>query len=125
MRESHHRAAFWRCPSSEEVAMKSKVLGFGFLLLASPTVLILDGCGKVQADANVGAPPPATVIPAVNVTLFSVDNPEQFPFVTATEHPSTSELIVTGTVNPDVSRSVPVVSLAAGRVVAIHARLGD
>ena len=33
--------------------------------------------------------------------------------------------MVTGAVTPDVSRNVPVVSLASGRVVAIHARLGD
>ncbi len=33
--------------------------------------------------------------------------------------------MVTGTVNPDISRNVPVISLATGRVVAIHARLGD
>ena len=33
--------------------------------------------------------------------------------------------MVTGTVTPDVSRNVPVVSLASGRVNAIHARLGD
>ena len=35
------------------------------------------------------------------------------------------ELSVTGVVNPDVSRSVPVLSLVSGRVVEIHARLGD
>jgi cobalt-zinc-cadmium efflux system membrane fusion protein len=28
-------------------------------------------------------------------------------------------------VNPDVSRTIPVISIASGRVVAIHARLGD
>ena len=33
--------------------------------------------------------------------------------------------MVTGTVTPDISRNVPVISLASGRVVAIHARLGD
>jgi membrane fusion protein, heavy metal efflux system len=54
-----------------------------------------------------------------------VNRPEQFPLATATQHPTTSELVVTGTVTPDVSRSVPVVSLASGRVVAVHARLGD
>ena len=57
--------------------------------------------------------------------LFTVDHPEQFPLATATAHATTSELVVTGTVTPDVSRNVPVVSLASGRVVAIHARLGD
>ena len=32
---------------------------------------------------------------------------------------------MTGTVNPDVSRNVPVISLASGRVIEINARLGD
>jgi cobalt-zinc-cadmium efflux system membrane fusion protein len=105
--------------------MRSSVLIFGIALIAMPSVLTLTGCGKAQADPAAEAPPTARVAPDVDVTLFSVDHPEQFPFATATEHPTTSELIVTGTVSPDVSRSVPVVSLAAGRVTAIHARLGD
>jgi cobalt-zinc-cadmium efflux system membrane fusion protein len=54
-----------------------------------------------------------------------VDRPDQFPLSTAVERPTTSELIVTGTVTPDVSRNVPVVSLASGRVNAIHVKLGD
>ena len=65
------------------------------------------------------------MVQAVDLTLFSVDHPEQFPLAAATEHPTTSELVVTGTVTPDVSRNVPVVSLASGRVMAIHTRLGD
>ena len=44
---------------------------------------------------------------------------------TAIEHKSVSALNVTGVVQPDISRAVPVVSLAAGRVVEIKARLGD
>jgi cobalt-zinc-cadmium efflux system membrane fusion protein len=54
-----------------------------------------------------------------------VEHPEQFPLATAVEHVSTSQLVATGTVSPDISRTVPVISLAAGRVVEIHARLGD
>jgi cobalt-zinc-cadmium efflux system membrane fusion protein len=34
-------------------------------------------------------------------------------------------MIVTGNVMPDITRNVPVVSLASGRVMAIHAKLGD
>jgi len=34
-------------------------------------------------------------------------------------------LVATGAVSPDISRTVPVVSIATGRVVEIHARLGD
>jgi cobalt-zinc-cadmium efflux system membrane fusion protein len=45
--------------------------------------------------------------------------------VAATAHQAYSALAVTAVVNPDIARSVPVVSLASGKVVAIHARLGD
>src|ERR1022692_2869107 len=96
-----------------------------YLLLGAASLLILEGCGKVQADQAAEAPPPPKVVPFADADLFSVERPEQFPLAAATEHPTTSELIVTGTVTPDVSRNVPVVSLASGRVNAIHARLGD
>ena len=36
-----------------------------------------------------------------------------------------SKIQVTGTVNPDISRTVPVISIASGRVVDVHARIGD
>ena len=35
------------------------------------------------------------------------------------------ELNVTGIVNADVSRNIPVISIASGRVLEIHAKLGD
>ncbi len=44
---------------------------------------------------------------------------------TSVPHSAVAELQVTGAVTPDVSRSVPVISLASGRVVEIDARLGD
>ena len=97
----------------------------GLILLCTASLLILAGCGKVQADQAEAAPPPAKVVPFADASLFSVEHPEQFPLAAAAEHPTTSELVVTGTVTPDVSRNVPVVSLASGRVNAIHARLGD
>jgi len=102
--------------------MRSKI---AFLLLGIASLLILEGCGKVQADQAQEAPPTAKVVPFADASLFSVEHPEQFPLAAAAEHPTTSELVVTGTVTPDVSRNVPVVSLASGRVNAIHARLGD
>ena len=81
---------------------------------------------QAQADLNAaGDPPSAKVVPMVDLTLFTVDHPEQYPLGTAIDHATSSELIVTGTVTPDISRSIPVVSLASGRVMAIHTRLGD
>ena len=57
--------------------------------------------------------------------MFQVDHPERFNLAQATEHIALPQLRVTGTVNPDISRAVPVISLAVGRVVEIDARLGD
>src|SRR6204780_1126382 len=106
--------------------MKHEVPGFILLLVFIPAVLTVTGCSKMHADdASAGAPPAARVVPFPDAALFSVEHPDQFPLAAAEEHPTTSELVVTGTVTPDVSRNVPVVSLASGRVNAIHARLGD
>ena len=77
--------------------------GAAFALLLAGTVLflVLSGCSKVQADPQAGAPPAARVVLFGDVALFSVEHPEQFPLATATEHPTTSELVVTGSVTPD------------------------
>jgi len=56
---------------------------------------------------------------------MQVEHPEQFPLVKATEYAAAPSLTATGVVSPDVSRTVPVISLASGRVVEIRARLGD
>jgi cobalt-zinc-cadmium efflux system membrane fusion protein len=104
--------------------MKSKKLEVGLLLISIAALPNLGGCSK-GADLAAQAPPPAQIVPGADVNLFTVDHPEQFPLAEAAAHPTVSELVVTGTVTPDVSRNVPVVSLASGRVVAIHARLGD
>jgi cobalt-zinc-cadmium efflux system membrane fusion protein len=105
--------------------MKNKGLEIGLLLISLLAPLLLGGCNSAHGDPAAEAPPPATVVPDVDVNLFSVDHPEHFPIATATERMSTSKLVVTGTVMPDIARNVPVISLATGRVVAIHARLGD
>ncbi len=87
--------------------------------------LILSGCNEGKADPKAEAPPPASVEPYLDTNNFKVDHPEQFPLVAAIEHRAAPALNVTGVVQPDISRAVPVISLAAGRVVEIKARLGD
>jgi membrane fusion protein, heavy metal efflux system len=105
--------------------MQSKGLEISLFLISILALLLLGGCNSAHGDPAAEAPPPATVVPDVDVSLFSVDHPERFPIATATERISASKLVVTGTVMPDIARNVPVISLATGRVVAIHARLGD
>jgi cobalt-zinc-cadmium efflux system membrane fusion protein len=87
--------------------------------------LFLASCNHGQASAAAEAPPQATVVPDFDANNFTVDHPDQFPLVTATEYKAAPELNVTGVVSPDVTRTVPVISLASGRIVEIHARLGD
>ncbi len=93
-------------------------------ILSLFALLALSGC-TAHADPAAEAPPPANIVAGADPSLFTVDHPEQFPVTAATERAATSELVVTGAVTPDVTRNVPVVPLASGRVVGIHAKLGD
>jgi cobalt-zinc-cadmium efflux system membrane fusion protein len=87
--------------------------------------LFFCGCKEEKADPKAEAPTPVKVEHEQDVNVVQVDHPERFPLATAVEHLSTSQLVVTGVVSPDISRTVPVISLAVGRVVEIKARLGD
>ncbi len=83
------------------------------------------GCKGSKSDPQAEAPPPVKVQQADHGNIFAVDRPERFQFTKAVPYSAAPELSVTGTITPDVSRNVPVISLAAGRVVEIRARLGD
>jgi cobalt-zinc-cadmium efflux system membrane fusion protein len=83
------------------------------------------GCSSSKADPRIEAPPQPTVEPDLDSNNFKVEHAERFPLVTAVEYKSVPTLKVTGIVQPDIARAVPVVSLASGRVVEIKARLGD
>jgi cobalt-zinc-cadmium efflux system membrane fusion protein len=86
--------------------------------------LALSACnGKPNPSAE--GPPKAVVEPDLDANNFKVDHPEQFPLAAAAAHQAVSALNVTGVVQPDIARAVPVISLASGRVVEIKARLGD
>jgi len=77
-----------------------------------------------KSDGDTG-PHVAAVEPELDANNFTVDHPERFPLATAGAYVASPELNVTGVVGPDISRQVPVPSLASGRVVEIDARLGD
>jgi len=85
----------------------------------------LVGCNEGKADPKAEAPPPATVEPDMDANNFKVEHPEQFPLVKAVEYKAAPALNVTGLVQPDIARAIPVISLASGRVVEVKARLGD
>jgi cobalt-zinc-cadmium efflux system membrane fusion protein len=103
--------------------MRRAYFGIGLALLG--LAAWLPGCGGSKADPKAEAPPTPTVEHEEDVNVFHVEHAEQFPLATAVEHVSTSQLLATGAIGPDISRSVPVISLATGRVVEVLARLGD
>jgi cobalt-zinc-cadmium efflux system membrane fusion protein len=88
------------------------------------TCLVLVACNK-SSNPTDGAPPPAQIISNGNAGLVRVDNPERFHLTSADRIETYPQLRVTGTVNPDIAREVPVISLASGRVVDIRVRLDD
>jgi cobalt-zinc-cadmium efflux system membrane fusion protein len=99
-------------------------------LLAAGCAIFLIGvvssCGtKDRADPAAAAPPPAQVVQQPDLDVVKVDRPERFSLATAGQHEELPEIQATGVINPDIEKSVPVISLASGRVVAIYAKLGD
>ncbi len=100
-----------------------------FAAAAAPVLaaaLVCAGCGHKAADPGAEAPPaPKGIVPAGDPSLVHLDRPDRFPLVAASAYQAVSTLNVTGQVNPDPSREVPVITLATGRVAATHVRLGD
>jgi len=102
-----------------------KCTRMGVLTVASALCFCSAACNGGKSNPAAEAPPPLKLEQVADRNLFQVDHPEEFQLAQATEHLASPELKVTGTVNPDISRAVPVISLATGRVVDIGARLGD
>lgn len=99
------------------------------LRLLAPSILLLfsaSGC-KHQADSAASEAPPASVqVHEVGGSAtVHIDRADRFPLVQSVSEQIRSTLLVTGTVNLDVSREIPVLSLANGRVLALHVGLGD
>ena len=105
--------------------MKLRLGGLVVVATVLPLSLLLAGCNEGKADPKAEAPPAASVLADLDSNNFKVDHPEQFPLATAVEYKAAPALNVTGVVQPDIARAVPVISLATGRVVEIKARLGD
>jgi membrane fusion protein, heavy metal efflux system len=99
------------------------------LSLCLCVILSTAACGKKVTAASAKpddiGPRQPVVEPDMDANNFKVDRAERFSLVKAGEYVASPELNVTGVVNPDVSRQVPVPSLASGRIVEISARLGD
>ena len=88
-------------------------------------LMLVTSCKKKEEGST--EPPPAKVTQLADMSVVTVDADKvsQFPVQPAEETRSAAQLTATGAVAPDVSRTVPVISLANGRVVDIKVRLDD
>ena len=89
--------------------------------------LLITGCSHKEPHRETAEAPPANPVVVAGGTSENVhvDDPQRFPLIAAITRQSVSTLNVTGAVQPDPSREIPIVPLANGRVVALHAGLGD
>lgn len=79
------------------------------------------GCSRDKADA-----PPGKVIETnTDPNVYSITDPVQFPVAPVEAREVQDESRANCVISPDITRSVPVVSLGGGRVVEIKAKLGD
>ena len=93
------------------------------------STVLLAGChakpSEQAREAEEAPPASAAIVPAGGGDSVKVDKPEQFPLVYAASQQTYDTLSATGAVSPDISRELPVLSLANGRVVNLRVRLGD
>ncbi len=111
------------CVSSRWIACKP------FCVLTACAILSasLAGCKGNELKREAAEAPPATpqVVETGSDNGVHVQNAKLFPLVAAQARSAFESLNVTGTVQPDVSREVPVLSIANGRVTALHVGLGN
>lgn len=100
---------------------------FALLILSGALIVTAAGCHGNESSREAAETPPSTpqVVPAGTEDTVQVSDSSRFPLVTARQEMVYDTLNVTGTVQPDVSREVPVLSIANGRVVALHVALGN
>lgn len=102
-----------------------------FVEFCSPAAVLLlcflnTNCSReASVDAQTSGAAQVKVEEVQGQSIIELEHPERFSLTTVEQQRAFAELKVNGVVAPDVSRTVPVLSLAGGRAVDIRARLGD
>jgi len=106
--------------------MQAVKTGWRHVACSSAVILLaLSGCKHADNPAAEAPPSQPQVVNVGQADVVHVEGADRFPLTTAISRPIVSKLQVTGSVSPDVSKEIPVLSLANGRVVALHVGLGD
>lgn len=95
----------------------------GWMILGA-FALCLSGCSK-GAEKTAATNEPTKIETARDASMVEVEHPEQFVLTQVETQGTTDQISANGAVTADVSRTLPVNSLTAGRVTEVNARLGD
>lgn len=87
-------------------------------------VFLIMSCEKVK-EAGEKAKSSEQIAVSINPNLIEISHPEDFLVVKADSRMLPEELTVNGVIAPDIGRTVAINVLGGGRVVEIHAKLGD
>src|ERR1700683_1955019 len=96
-----------------------------FTTAAYLAVCLLPVACEKKFNPGDGAAPPPNVSETSNTGVVTVEKPERFSVLIANEIDAPDQLNFQRSFIPDMSREVPVFSLASGRVVDIRTRLDD
>lgn len=110
-----------QCNPSAAAGTTQARVGRPALFMLTLGVVLLAGasCSRVES-----APPPP-VITSTDPNVVQIEDPEQFAVTPVSTREVADLLHVNGVVSPDVTRTVPVLSLSGGRVADVRVRLGD
>ena len=87
--------------------------------------LMLNGCKSAPTKSDAAGPQKVIHLSDMNLIAVDPHKADLFPLAESQPYVTPALLNATGTVMPDVSRTIPVISLVSGRVVQIGAHLDD
>jgi cobalt-zinc-cadmium efflux system membrane fusion protein len=115
------RAQFWRVgcdlPGAPVPSRVAKVTAFFTALLL---IISAAACSRASSE-----PAKTEVITSRAPNIVEMETPERFAVAAVDTRQVFDELHVNGVISPDVSRTVPVLSLSGGRAIDIRTRVGD
>jgi membrane fusion protein, heavy metal efflux system len=104
--------------NTESAPADGTILHFALIAIATLVLLATTSCSREMPAAS---KPPVTRDPDV----FETDHPDLFKTAKAETRPLPTIVTGNGVITPDVTRTVHVTSLGAGRVVDLKVKLGD
>jgi len=122
-KQSHRHCVSAFCASITGASVRRRIEQI--LCLCWLLLFVTAGAGCQSAGSETPGDSRKDIIKSTDPNVIEMEHPERFPLVAVERMNIVDVIHINGVVTPDVNRSVGVLSLSGGRVVAIKARLGD